>query len=269
FKSGFFRRIFGEKKRTIRPWTLWDNVGAESLTKNFSEKGPTRPHNLYANTNALYSGSKNVTFVYLIDQYPKSLELSFRKTLRRECKPGVRISFVTNLERDNINWNSPSNRNRLKTWKNLEESNQKEVSIYEMAGEVGALDAQNYKKQSLWYLINADLRRKRKLFSVQGIMLISGKRGIAFDDTVRAVEKVCKDNTIKIKRITGNISDYLETFSPFSLKVDSSVIKRAGSNVLTDEIAARLNSYDQGTVGKGTTYWGTDVYSKKPVLKEP
>src|SRR5690606_15892459 len=141
--------------------------------------------------------------------------------------------------------------------------------LYEMAGEVGALDAQNYKKQSLWYLINADLRRKRKLFSVQGIMLISGKRGIAFDDTVRAVEKVCKDNTIKIKRISGNISDYLETFSPFSLKVDSSVIKRAGSNVLTDEIAARLNSYDQGTVGKCTTYWGTDVYSKKPVLKEP
>ncbi|MED3167520.1 hypothetical protein P4369_11415, partial [Bacillus thuringiensis] len=90
-----------------------------------------------------------------------------------------------------------------------------------------------------------------------------------FDDTVKSVESSCKRSKIKIKRITGNLTDYLETFSPFSLRKNSGVIKRTGSNVIPDELVARLNSYDQGTVGTGSMYWGTDIYSKKPVLKEP
>ncbi|PHE64372.1 hypothetical protein COF68_05915 [Bacillus toyonensis] len=263
------KKILGEKKRTVKPWTLWDVILSEYFTKNKSEVGPTRPTNFYADTNALYSGEKNITYVYLVDQFPSQLELSFRKTIRRECKTGVRISFVTNLNRDNINWDSPANKNRFQTWKNLEKANSKEVSVYEMAGELNQMDAQNYKKASLWYLMNADLRRRRKLFNVQGIMLVTGHRGNAFDDTVNSVEKVCKKGKIKIKRITGNISDYLETFSPFSLRLNNSIIKRSGSNVLTDEIVARLNSYEQGTVGTGSMYWGSDIYSKKPVLKEP
>lgn len=262
-------KILGEVDRTVKPWVLWDTIIAEHFTKNKSEVGPSRPHNLYADTNAVYSKSKNVMYVYLIDQYPQKLELSFRKTLRRECKTGVRINFITNLSRDTIDWDSPSNRNKMKTWKNLEEANKRDLTIYDMASEINGLDAQNYKKASLWYLINADLRRKRKLFNVQGIMIVTGKRGSAFDDTIKAVEQVCKNNKIRIKRVTGNISDYLETFSPFSLRINSGILKRSGSNVLTDEIAARLNSYDQGTVGKGTMYWGSDIYSKKPVLKEP
>ena len=263
------RRFLGETERTLKPWTLWDNVIAETFTKNSSELAPSRNHNFYGSTNAVYSGAKQVSYVYVIEQYPQQLELSFRKTLRRECKTGVRISFITNLKRDQIDWSSPSNRNRLKTWKNLEEANQKDVTIYELASEVGSIDAQDYKRQSLWYLINADLRRKRKLFNVQGVMIISGNRGSAFDDTVKAVEQVCKSSKIKIKRVTGNIPDYLETFSPFSLKVDGSLIKKTGSNVVTDEIVSRLNSYDQGTVGRGTLYIASDIYSKKPVLKEP
>ncbi|MEC2463362.1 hypothetical protein P9X10_00425 [Bacillus cereus] len=263
------KKILGEKKRTVRPWVLWDNRIAELMNKNKSEQGPTRRANFYANTNAFYSGEKNVTYLYLVDQLPSELELSFRKTIRRECKAGVRISFITNLNRDTINWDSPTNKNKLQTWKNLEKADNKEVSIYEMAGEVNRLDTQNYKKASLEYLINADLRRKRKLFNVQGVMLITGERGVAFDDTVKAVTESCKRSKIKIKRITGNLTDYLETFSPFSLRKNSGVIKRTGSNVITDELVARLNSYDQGTVGIGSMYWGTDIYSKKPVLKEP
>ncbi|PGF05114.1 hypothetical protein [Bacillus toyonensis] len=264
-----FKKILGEKKRTVKPWGLWDTRIAEFMNKNKSEQGPTRRVNFYANTNAFYSGEKNVSYLYLVDQLPSELELSFRKTIRRECKAGVRITFITNLNRDTINWESPTNKNKLQTWKNLEKANDREVSIYEAAGEVGRLDLQNYKKKSIEYLINADLRRKRKLFNVQGIMLITGERGLAFDDTVKSVESSCKRSKIKIKRITGNLTDYLETFSPFSLRKNSGVIKRTGSNVIPDELVARLNSYDQGTVGTGSMYWGTDIYSKKPVLKEP
>jgi hypothetical protein len=263
------KKFFGQKKRTIKPWVLWDNYISGWLNRDKSELAPSRTYNLYTDMNGVYSGGKNVTYVYLIDQYPKTLELSFRKTIRRECKTGVKIAFITNMGRDAINWNSPSNRNRLKTWKNLEEANRKDITIYEMASEIGNLDAQTYKKQSLLYLINADLRRKRKLFAVRGIMLITGKRGEAFDDTVKSVTEICKKSGIKIKRVTGNIADYLETFSPFSLKFNNHVIKQAGYNIITDEIAARLNSYDQGTVGRGSLYWGTDVYSRKVVLKEP
>lgn len=266
------RKIIGLEKRTVNPFTLWDFVISTAMTRkeNRSELAPSRKYPFYVDTNAVYSGLDNVSYVYVIDQYPEELELSFRKTLRRECKPNVRISFVTNLNRDIIDWTSSKNKNRLKTWAHLDKTdNAGDVSIYEMAGEVGALDAQDYKKQSLAYLINANIRRKRKLFNVQGIMVISGKRGQAFDDTVKSVEYVCKQTKIKLKRVTGNITDYLESYSPFSMKVDNSLLNQSGSNVITDEIAARLNSYDQGTVGRGSMYWGTDIYSRKSTLKEP
>lgn len=263
------RKILGEVDRTVKPWTMWDTVIPEFFKRYKSELAPSRKHNLYANMNAIFSGTKKVTYLYTIEQYPRQLELSFRKTLRRECKTGVRISFITNLKRDHIDWNSTANKNRMKTWKNLDATSNKDVSIYELASEVDSLDAQTYKKASLQYLINANKRRARKLFNVQGIMMISGERGVAFDDTVKEVEKVCKNSQIKIKRITGNIPDYLSTFSPFSLKVDGRVVGQTGSNVVTDEVVARLNSYDQGTVGRGSLYFGTDIYSKKSVLKEP
>lgn len=263
------KRFLGEKKKTVKPWVLWDDYIWSYFKRHSSEDSITRKYNLYGDNNAIYSGMHNISYVFTIEGYPKELELSFRKTLRRECKTGVRMTFINNYQRDNIDWNSPSNKNRMKTWKHLEDSSDKNVTVYDLAGEVGTLDAQEYKRSSLLYLINADLRRKRKLFNVRSLLIVSGQRGEAFDDTITELIKTCKSSQIKLKRVRGNITDYLETFSPFSLKIDGSLMRRIGSNVMTDEIIARFNSYDQGTVGYGTLIFGSDIYSKKTVLKEP
>lgn len=98
-------------------------------------------------------------------------------------------------------------------------------------------------------------------------MLISGKRGDAFDDTVKEVVKLCKVLNIKISRVLGDIPDYLEVFSPFCLGFNMRVLNQCGCNVITDELLSRFNTYSQGIVGKSGIYWGTDIYSSFPCLK--
>lgn len=254
------------KKRTVHFWTLWDEIFSTQLNKNKSNEAIIRHAPYYMDLKGFYSDDENVTYMYTIDGYPSELEISYRTTLRKECREGVRMSFVSTFEKHRIDWTSPQMKSKLRTWKILEKDTG-EVDEYNLHENMALLDSQEWRKESLTYLSDAEIRRKRKMFKFRSVMFVSGKRGEAFDETITEVVAVCKALNIKLTRVMLNIQDYLNVFSPFSLQSDPKLLENVGSNVLTDELLARFNTYSQGTVGKEGLYWGTDIYSSFPCLK--
>ena len=253
-------------KRTINFIQLWDEIASAYVNKNNSNYGELRTCNLYADILGLYSGEDNVTYIYSIDGYPKDVEISYRTSLRAQCKQGVRISFISQLEKTVIDWNSAQIRAKLRTWKSIEQDTD-DVDAYNYYQNLHNLDSQDWRRDSLMYLTEAELKRKRKLFKYRSLMLISGKRGEDFNNTIKEVVSVCKLMNIKISRITGDIPEFLEVFSPFSNTFNNKVLQDCGCVTLPDELLARFNSYSQGMIGKYGIYWGTDIYSKFPCLK--
>ena len=256
----------GKIKDLFFPFKLWDEVISVLLSKNNSSLGELRHTNYYMDLKGFYSDTDNVTYIYTIDGYPSELELSYRSDLRRCCRDNVRISFVNTFEKHQIQWNSPQMKAKLRTWEMLDNDSE-EVTEYNIHKNILSLDNQQWRKDSLMYLSGADIRRKRKLFKFRSVMLVSGVRGVDFDDTIKELTSTCKSMRIKATRVMLNLQDYLTSFSPFRNEFSQSVIKDVGSNVLTDELLARFSTYSQGKVGVGGLYWGTDIYSSFPCLK--
>ena len=264
---GFFQQL-GKKheKKTVNFIKLWDEIGTTYIQRNQSMLGEVRGYNMYADTKALYSKEDNITFVYTIDGYPRELEVSYRSTLRRECKEGVRISFISLLDATEIPWDSPRMKAKFRTWKVLEQENG-EIDEYNLYQNLNMLDVQDWKKDSLVYLSTAELQRKRKMFDFRSLMLISGKRGQSFDESVASIMKLCNMMKIKTSRIISDIPAYLSYYSPFARYYNPEVESKSGCVTLTDEILARFNTYAQGQIGKEGIYWGTDIFSSFPCLK--
>ena len=264
---GFVQEIGKKHKdRTVNFITLWDEIGSAYFNRRNSSYGELRHKNAYVDILGLYSDTENVSYLYSIDGYPRELELSYRTSLRGECRPGVRISFISKLEKHQIDWKSAQMRARLNTWKLLEQE-RGEVDEYNLYQNIDTLDSQDWKKDSLVYLSTAERRRKRKMFKFRSLMIISGKRGTNFDLTVTEVENLCRIMNIKISRIIGDIPEYLRVFSPFSNTFDTKVLDQCGSVVLPDELISRFNTYSQGLIGKRGLYWGTDIFSNFACLK--
>lgn len=259
--------MLGHKKRTVSFVKLWDKIATVFLSMNDSTRGELRTAPYYMDLKGLYSGENNVTYIYTIDGYPAELELSYRSVLRRECKDGVRISFISTFEKYKIPWGSPQMKSKLRTWRLLDNDGEG-VDSYNIHDNMAILDSQAWRRESIEYLTDAELRRKRKTFKFRSVMFVSGQRGENFNDTIKELVETCKAMNIKLTRVMLNIQDYLSVFSPFSLDYDDKVLKQCGSNVLTDEILARFNTYSQGTIGKRGLYWGTDIYSSFPCLKQ-
>lgn len=99
-------------------------------------------------------------------------------------------------------------------------------------------------------------------------MLISGNRGQDFDDSVKEITGMCKSLNIKISRIIGDIPEYLKVFSPFSNTFDNKVLDKCGCITIPDELLSRFNTYAQGMIGRQGIYWGTDIFSSFPCLKQ-
>lgn len=259
--------LFRHKKRTVPAIKLWDKIVSCWLSKNDSTHGELRSAPYYMDMKGIYSGENNVTYVYTIDGYPAELDISYRSLLRRECKDGVRISFISTFDRHKIQWTSPQMKSKLRTWRLLD-SDGEGVDAYNIHDNMAILDSQARRRESIEYLTDAEIRRRRKTFKFRSIMLVSGQRGENFNDTIKELTETCDAMGIKLTRVLLNIQDYLSVFSPFSLEFSGDVLKQCGSNVLTDELLARLNTYAQGTIGKRGEYWGTDIYSSFPCFKE-
>ena len=254
------------KKNKLSTLKFWDEILNSMVLKNKSMSGISRGYNFYTDFLGFYSGSEKVTFMYSIDCMPNKIDVSFRTALRSVCGDNVRLSFISNFEKYSIPWHSNQMKAKLNIWKKLDEE-EGEINEYNMHLKLKDSDKSEWRRMSLVYLSDAELRRKRKTYKFRSLMLISGNRGEDFDNTVIEVLNLCKALDIKVSRVFGDARDYLSVFSPFSLKHNPKVIKQCGSNVITDEILARLNTYSQGIVGKKGIYWGTDIYSSFPCLK--
>ncbi|MGV3076392.1 hypothetical protein ACEE21_15035 [Clostridium baratii] len=250
----------------IKSFDLWKRVFLNSVNKDDSNYPEFRDHNLYSDGSNLFSGKDKVTYFYTIDGYPKELQINFKEAIRQEARSNVRISFISTFENTRIDWGSAQMRSKLKTWKSIDEEAD-DVDEFNYRENIKLLDNNTWRKQSLLYLSDAEIRRKRRLFKYRTMMIISGVRGDDFNTTVREVQSFCSSSGIRITRVEGDLSDFLRAFSPFSLELNTSVLKQVGNNTIPDELLARFSSYDQGKVGKKGMYWGTDIYSGFPVLK--
>lgn len=254
-------------KRTINFIKLWDELATSWLKRNDSVYGEVRTSNLYSDINGIYSGEDLVSYIFTIDGYPRELEDSYTTSIRSECKNGVRVSFISPLEKTVIDWSSNQMKARMRTWRNLEQ-NAGDVDEYNLSENLASMDSMSWKKDSVVYLSTASIRRKRKLFKYRTMMIVSGVRGAGFNEALKDIISMCKSMGLKLTRVTGDIQDYLHTFSPFSNTFNQKVFKQAGCITLTDELLSHFNTYSQGKVGKKGIYWGTDIFSCFPCLKE-
>lgn len=260
-------RGMGDNSNTvISARKLWSRVILDYLRKDESDYPKLRNYNLYSNGSDLFSGKDNIAYFYTIDGYPKELQINFKEAIRQEARDGVKISFISTFENTQINWSSAQMRSKLKTWKSIDEESD-DVDEFNYRENIKLLDNNVWRKQSLLYLSDAEIRRKRRLFKYRSMMIISGVRGENFDTSIREVQKFCVSSGIKITRVVGDLKDFLRAFSPFSLELNSNVLKQVGNTTIPDELIARLSTYDQGKVGKKGMYWGTDIYSGFPVFK--
>lgn len=250
----------------IKAFDLWKRVFLNSANRDESTYPKLRDYNLYSNGSDLFSGKDNVTYFYTIDGYPKELPINFKEAIRQEAKQGVRISFISTFENTRIDWGSAQMRSKLKTWKNIDED-ATDVDEFNYRENIKLLDNNTWRKQSLLYLSDAEIRRKRRLFKYRTMMIISGSRGENFNATIRDVQNTCSSMGIKITRVERDLADFLKSFSPFSLELNTKVLKQVGNNTIPDELLARFSSYDQGKIGRNGFYWGTDIYSGYAVFK--
>jgi len=250
----------------IKCFELWKRVFLNYANKDDSNYSKLRDYNLYSNGSDLFSGKDKVTYFYTIDGYPKELPISFKESIRQEAREGVRISFISTFENTRVDWGSAQMRSKLKTWKTLDEEST-DVDEFNYRENIKLLDNNTWRKQSLLYLSDAEIRRKRKLFKYRSMMIISGVRGDNFNTTIREVLNTCSSLGVKITRVERDLPDFLRSFSPFSLELNANVLKKVGNTTITDELLARYSSYDQGKVGRKGMYWGTDIYSGFPVFK--
>lgn len=210
----------------------------------------------------------NISFYYTITNLPREIYIDWKERLRSECKSGVKITFIDNIRRHSIPWESPQMQSRLRIMKEVKnETDDKDIDAYNMHKNIKDLSRQRWIEDSLLYLSEADKTRGRALFKSTQFMIISGKRGDDFDDSVKLIEEYAKHIGLTIYRIMYEIPDILEYYSPFKHVINRNVVDTAPSYVLTDEILARFNTYTQGTLGVKGVYFGTDIYSKFPVLK--
>ncbi len=212
---------------------------------------------------------ENISFYYTVGKLPREIYIDWKERLRSECKSGVRVTFVDNIRRHYIAWESPQMQSRLRILRQVrEESDDKDIDAYNMHKNIKDLSKQNWIEESLLYLSEADKTRGRTLFKSTQFMIISGKRGEDFDDSVKLIEEYAKHIGITLNRIMYEIPDVIEYYSPFNHSMKTNIMDSSPSYVLTDEILSRFNTYTQGTLGVSGVYFGTDIYSRFPVLKK-
>lgn len=266
-----FKAVYGKKKRTVPFYEMWDKVAVSTLNKSVSlhNNKPVRHYNIYNDFTSVFSGRRNITYMYSIDTFKVPIDIDFKDRLRDYCMPGTRINFLTYMDPHDIDWGDRANKNKIRTWGRIDQArSQEEINAYNYAENIKNLDETSIRRDSLVYLADATQRRSRGTFKTQMIMMISGIRSHELDTSVEKIEDACKTMGIVATRVTGNVDDYLRTYSPFTTKKEPDIMKRVGINILTDEIIARFHTYSQGKVGDGTVYWGSDVENSFPVLGE-
>lgn len=266
-KSGLFEKVRKHISDTIG---LYDDIiCAHQCRKDSSliRKIPSEDYKIGVDFLGTYDKNR-ISAYYTLEKMPKSLPMNFKDRIRSECRHGVKVTFINCIRNHRIEWTSPQMQSRMRVLKHVgEENDNKDINAYNMYENIGALDKQAYVEESLRYLAIADRKEGRKLLKSSIMMIVSGYKGKNFDDTIEAVETRCRDLDIIIERLMYEIPDVIKYYSPFCSTFNLKTQKQVSAQVMTDEIMARFNTYNQGILGFRGLYWGTDIYSKFPVLK--
>lgn len=264
-----FSKLYGSvegSKNKVGFLELWKGYIVRKARRDNSLYPSIKGYNFYSNGNATFSGKSRVSYYYTIDGYPSEISVNFRQEIRDRIGRGVRVAFVSMMEPHKIDWNSAQMKNKLKVWKSIDSSSDN-VDAYNYMSNIAMLDNVSRRRASLVYLADAEQRRQRNFFVYRTMMIVSGDRGEVFDKSVKNILEYCNNTNLIVTRIEENLPDYLKTFSPFSMALDSEVLKNVGSTVLPDEQIARFSSYLQGKIGKGGISFGNDIYSGYGVYK--
>lgn len=249
---------------------LYDDLYFSKQIQNWTDRGRRLPHQqgeIGIDFVASYDGD-NITFYYLIQAMPRKLLIDFKDNIRRQCRQGVRVNFLNLIRGHQIEWESVQMRSRLRVLHQVgEENDSKGVNAYNLHQNLSSIGKQSWVEDSLSYLAVADRERNRSLLKSSMLMTISGKRGENFDDSVKLIEDYTRNIGIQLNRVLYDIPEVLRYFSPFSRVPSKGINGIIPTQVLTDEILARYTVYNQGTLGVSGLYFGTDVYSRFPVLK--
>lgn len=260
----------GFKKYWKETFHLYDDMIYSSMVKNassFSRRMPSEPGKIGVDFVGTYDGDL-ISYYYLIQAYPRELLITFKDRIRKECR-GVRVNFLNFLRGHKIDWNSPQMRSRLRILRQVgEETEKTPLDAYNLHENLEAVTKQDWIEESLSYLAIADIKRQRAMLKSSVLMIVSGERGENFDDSIKAITTYAKHIGIKLYRVLYDIPAVLRHFSPFSRNPSKASSNLVPVHVMTDEIVARFNTYNQGTLGSTGVYFGTDIYSKFPVLKQ-
>lgn len=239
-------------------------IGTDSTSCRFV---PQQPNKIGVDFLATYDGP-NLIYYYVIDKFPTELFIDFKQRLRRECRPGVRVNFYTCIRPHVIEWESPQMTARLRILGQVaDEVNESDINAYNYHSNVQRVGRQDWIEESLVYLADADRARGRALEQVSIMVTVSGERGEDFNDSVKVVENTAKHMGLLLSRVKYEIPQLLQYFSPFKHTYTRDTGNIVPVQVITDEILSRFNTYSQGTLGNKGIYWGTDVYSRFPVIE--
>lgn len=253
---------------------MWDDVYDEYVNRYNTLR--TLPSNkvLYMDNNFSYSGNDRVTAYYYIDQLPPVMEFGYRATLRSFASSGVSINFIENNESYTILWDDPAFKSRMDIMAEVSEENQakaKSTNVYNAHKNERGQQKDERTENSIQYVQEATMSdsNRRELFKVRILMIVTGYRGDDMTNTLRDLELYMDNRTgLEYHRVTGTISSVIRAMSPFTGRLAGKPAEAFRSNFTSDELRARWHPFEQGLMGFGETYLGTNIITNSPVFKQ-
>lgn len=265
-------------KNTWRKWKyiikMWDDILDERRSRYDSERGISLRKPAYVDSNFQYSQTNQVTAYYYIDQLPEEMEIGYRATLRSVAPIGVGINFIELNENFEINWNDPAFKSRMTIRDTVAKDKEQEYqneSEYTAHKNKHDRDVEERLVKSIQYVRTATMNKVdvRKLLKVRILVIITGNRGADFSSTLESFERLCNSRDgLKYHRIHNVITDTVKDLSPFRLKLSEAQARKYPSTLSSDELRARFHPFEQGIVGYGRTYIGTNIHTNSPVFVE-
>lgn len=258
---------------------MWDTIFYEWKNRYNPQAGPVSTAKLYMDSNFIYSGTNRATALYVVESYPDMLEFGYLKTLRVNMPVGVSLNSVQVKEGENIPWDDAAFKSRMQILGEVSQELRSEQRDEFNQGKHIAKDVQDARtRETLDYLTFADTTvagagggegSYRRMFYMQRTLLIvTGERNGDLTLAMKDLEKSLQNKQgFRIARVTGNLSEYIKAISPFTGEMTKKERGLFPPTLVSDEITARYHTFEQGVVGKGKVYLGTDIHTLAHVFK--
>ena len=113
-RKGNRKYTFKEKVRNVID--LYDElIFCKLVNKDSSKCRNIRPEDGFIGVDFLGTyDDDNISFYYTLGKLPREIFVDWKERLRGECKQGVRLTFIDNIRRHHIAWESPQMQSRLR-----------------------------------------------------------------------------------------------------------------------------------------------------------